>query len=458
MLPAYQAVYKKGLAINTPSNGLNFDGLNDRVIFTNDAKFKISVGSIEGWIKTGNAGSGHCGAFGKTFAYFLYLYNNELIVYDWSGGGNRSTGITLNDNTWHHIAMSFNSGVNNGTLIYIDGVLKLTTTITVLNQVHPFTIGSSVDPYGQFFTGSIDDVRVWNVIRTQTEIQENMNNELIGTEANLVAYYTFNQGIVGGNNTSMITVSDKTANALNGTLTNLSLSGATSNFVVGKVQSAIISDGLVLQLDASNAASYPGSGTTWTDLSGNGNHGTLISGVTYRSNNGGTMVFDGTLNNRVQTNFAPTFLDFTVCVWYKDNGSPQYGRLIDKDYVSGFQIQRNNTTTSSWGGGIKNTSPPHGIYLTLTDGQWHFLTFSRSGTTHTIYGDGVTNKVSNTVSSAALSTAKISIGSWTGGNLSAPWNNQVFKGSVPQVLIYNRALSEVEIMRIFNATKAKFGL
>ena len=221
---------------------------------------------------------------------------------------------------------------------------------------------------------------------------------------------------------------------------------------------SIITSGLVLNLDASNTASYPGSGTTWTDLSGNGNNGTIISGINYSNINGGSMVFSGAINNRVQTNFAPTFTDFTVCVWFKDDGSPQYGRLIDKDYVNGFHLQRNNTTANSWGGGIKEAGIPYGIYLTLPDGQWHFLTSIRSGTTHTLYGDGITNKVSNTVSAAALSATNIAIGSWTGGNVSAPWNNQVFKGSVPQVLIYNRALSEAEVMQIFNATKSKYGL
>ena len=125
MLPAYQGVFStKTMSTVEASNGLNFDGVNDRVISANDAKFQITVGTIEGWIKTGNAGSNYGGAFGKTFAYYLYLYKNELITYDWGALVNRSTGITLNDNSWHHIAMSFNSGVSNGTLIYIDGVLN----------------------------------------------------------------------------------------------------------------------------------------------------------------------------------------------------------------------------------------------------------------------------------------------------------------------------------------------
>jgi hypothetical protein len=55
----------------------------------------------------------------------------------------------------------------------------------------------------------------------------------------------------------------------------------------------IVTNGLVLLLDAGNPASYPGSGTTWFDLSGNGNNGTLVNGVGYNSDNGGSLVFDG---------------------------------------------------------------------------------------------------------------------------------------------------------------------
>lgn len=282
MLPAYQGVFStKTLSAVGASNGLNFDGVDDRVFSTNDVKFQISVGTIEGWIKTGNAGSSYRAAFGKHRAYCLYLYDNTLAIYDWGGAANRSTGITLNDNTWHHIAMTFKSGVTNGTLIYIDGVLKLTTTMTILNQVDPFIIGSTIDPYGQYYAGSIDDVRVWNVIRTQTEILDNMNTELLGSETGLVAYYPLNQGIAAGDNTSIATITNKSANTLNGTLTNFTKTGETSNFVIGKVPSSLIDDGLILSLDANNTNSYSGSGTSWNDVSGNNRNGTLLAGVTY---------------------------------------------------------------------------------------------------------------------------------------------------------------------------------
>lgn len=224
------------------------------------------------------------------------------------------------------------------------------------------------------------------------------------------------------------------------------------------INSGEITNGLFMDLNAANSSSYPGTGGIWTDLSGNGNNGALISGITFSSNNGGTMVFAGTSNNRVQTSFAPTYTDFTVCVWFKDSGSPQYGRLIDKDFVTGFWLGREGSNPNSWGGGVMEANGPYGIYLPLTDGQWHFMTSIRSGTTHSLYGDGITNKVSNTVSAAALSATSIAIGAWSGGNPSGPWNNQVFNGSIPRVLIYNRALSENEVLKIFNATKANYGL
>lgn len=76
-------------------------------------------------------------------------------------------------------------------------------------------------------------------------------------------------------------------------------------------------NGLVLCLDAGNTKSYPGSGTTWTDLSGRGNTGTLTNGPTYSSANGGSIVFDGT-NDYVSTNYTQTSVTgYTIDVWFK---------------------------------------------------------------------------------------------------------------------------------------------
>ena len=195
----------------------------------------------------------------------------------------------------------------------------------------------------------------------------------------------------------------------------------------------IITNGLILNLDAGSSASYSGTGTTWTDLSGNNNHGSIISGVTYSSTDGGRMVFDGTSNNRVQTNFFPNFSDITVCVWFKDNGSSAYGRLMDKDFINGFWLGRNGGVANSWSGGIQEAGGPYGIFITLQDAQWHFIVSTRSGTTHTIYGDGITNKVFNTVTNTPLSTKRIALGGWSDGGTAS---QVLIKGSLSQVFVY----------------------
>ena len=76
----------------------------------------------------------------------------------------------------------------------------------------------------------------------------------------------------------------------------------------------IVTDGLVLYLDAGNNKSYPGSGNTWYDISENGNNGTLVNGVGYNSSNKGSLVFDG-VNDYIQTSLTGTFPEITFDYW-----------------------------------------------------------------------------------------------------------------------------------------------
>jgi hypothetical protein len=452
MLPAYQGVFStKTLTAVGASNGLNFDGVDDRVISTNDIKFQINVGTIEGWIKTGDAGSSYRAAFGKSLAYCLYLYNNELIIYDWGAVVNRSTGIILNDNTWHHIAMTFKSGVTNETLIYLDGVLKLTTTMTILNQEFSFSIGSSSNvPVRQFYTGSIDDVRVWNVIRTQTEIQDNMNTELLGSETGLVAYYPLNQGISEGDNTAIAAVTNKSANTLNGTLSNFTKTGATSNFVIGKVPSSLIDDGLILSLDANNISSYSGSGSTWNDVSGNNRNGTLLAGVTYT--NVSEIKYFNFSSSYVAINL-PKNPSMTYFVWAKSSVActTPYMVLFGTGTVTApadpqlfFRACYNYWNTQDGPGnpfGTANYSA-HGT-------NWHSYAVVNDATTNTakLYYDGIF------IGAAIYKNSKITnfnIGNSV--NLNAAW-----QGGIANVKAYNKALTNSEILNLYISTKGVFG-
>jgi hypothetical protein len=143
--------------------------------------------------------------------------------------------VSADLNKWQHIAVVFNEA-SNVLLFYKNGVQYSISTAGCSHSSNvKFALGCSQQGApGQFYKGSMDDVRIWNVARSQAQIQANMNTELTGTETGLKAYYPFNQGIAAGDNTAITTVTDKTTNALNGTLTNFAKTGATSNFVVGK--------------------------------------------------------------------------------------------------------------------------------------------------------------------------------------------------------------------------------
>lgn len=448
MLPTYQGSFynKAKLYSVNPSNALNFDGSNDYVDCGNNIKFQLSSGTIEGWIKTGGAGGSYCALFGKAIAYCFYLKDNVLLMYDWNGGGDKSTGVNLADNNWHHIAMTFNSGVTNGTLIYIDGVLVLTTTFTNNNQGYPFTIGST-GSFGQNALVNIDDVRIWNVIRTASEIQSNMNKELSGSETGLVAYYTFNQGVAAGDNSSISTITDKTANAINGTLNNFNKVGATSNFVVGKVTNSVLADGLILNLDAAVSASYSGSGTAWNDISGNGNNATLNGAVFTNVNGVSYFNFSSTYVNTIITKSA----SMTFSLWAKTS-DPTSCMLFNAGNVwngsaggPDLFFYNGSLYWNTWDSG----SNPFGFSAANINSNWHNYTIVNDATSNTkLYFDGVL--VGTATYKSPTYTTNLYIG---GAGVGDSW---FWKGGIANFQAYNRALTSTEISQNYNALKSRF--
>ena len=140
---------------------------------------------------------------------------------------------TIDIGVWQHVGFVFDD-LANTIKIYKNGMLISTSTWNGTITGNPNSL-LTLSQSSETFNGVMDDVRIWNVARTQSEIQANMNTELAGTESGLVAYYPFNQGVAAGNNSAISMLTDKTPNALNGTLTNFAKTGTTSNFVTGKV-------------------------------------------------------------------------------------------------------------------------------------------------------------------------------------------------------------------------------
>lgn len=219
-----------GLLSGAPAqnNALNFDGINDFVNCGNPTAFQSNTITMEAWIKAKPA-SGYRGIVTKQGAYSLYLSNNILISHLYNVT-DLSTGIDVADDTWHHVALTLSGGT---VTVYLDGVVSATYFgYNVTDQTKNLLIGEGAPNFGQAFNGSIDGVRIWNVARTQTQIQSTMNSNT-PSATGLVAAYYFNQGSANDNNSSVTTLTDATGNNRNGTLNNFALSGTNSNWSSG---------------------------------------------------------------------------------------------------------------------------------------------------------------------------------------------------------------------------------
>ena len=211
----------------------------------------------------------------------------------------------------------------------------------------------------------------------------------------------------------------------------------------------IITDGLVLLLDAGNPVSYPGSGTTWSDLSGNGNTGTLVNGVGYNSGNGGSLSFDGVDDYAISTQ-SFTFSSnnpLTISVWVKINSltldGAYYRRILT--FTNNCGILINSTSVGWYTAGADLITP-----VTISSGLWYKVDCIYTGTQYQTYLNGV---LANSFTSTFPATSsQLWIGRFHSSNAGR------FNGNIAQVSIYNRALSAQEILQNFNATRSRYGI
>jgi hypothetical protein len=212
---------------------LSFDGLDDYVEIPNNAVFNdfttSGVMTIEAWVKVNATNTdGHsqtrqpivCKGFPGEWQWALYIYDDLKIgssYWQCSGSSHNEADTSANAITigeWAHVASVYdrNTGYNR---IYVNGVLAGERTVfssTPCNGTRPVWIGGRED--GQYLDASIDEVRIWNEAKTETQLRDNMCKKLLGTETNLAAYYRMDSA-------SGTTVSDSSSNSLNGTMHNM---------------------------------------------------------------------------------------------------------------------------------------------------------------------------------------------------------------------------------------------
>jgi hypothetical protein len=157
-------------SLATPAAGV-FSGSGAYISAGNPTALKLTSGTLSAWIKTSSAKAGWQGIITKQKAYGMFLRDGKFAIFDWSST-THSTDVNLADSKWHHVAVTFQSGVNNGTILYIDGVATLTTSMKVADQNQSLSIGTgSSTSNGQDFKGLIDDARIYNKVLSASEIR-----------------------------------------------------------------------------------------------------------------------------------------------------------------------------------------------------------------------------------------------------------------------------------------------
>jgi len=220
---------------------------------------------------------------------------------------------------------------------------------------------------------------------------------------------------------------------------------------------SIVTDGLVFYVDAGNDNSYPGTGTTWSDLIG-GNDGTLepVAGPTYDSANGGSIAFDGAddyVNCGNDTSVQITG-ELTQEAWFKSSVVGQQAVIYKDDATNRCYKMQTHTSGSVWPIYFTNNSAFSSFYGTtnVCDGSWHHIvTTYTPSTLVAIYVDGSLD-VSTASSVPAFldnDSVDLELGRKGDGTL-------YLNGSISQVKIYNRALSSTEILQNYNALKNRF--
>ena len=425
------------------SQGFSFDGVNDVVDFGNNLDFDGSTPfTVSCWMNPNNVTSTQVplAKASNTVDYegYWFLIINGKMNFVLSSGLNANdwvrveNSIALSTSTWYHCIMTYDGSKSaSGLKVYVNNslntqnIIKDTLTGSISNSRN-FKLGARDN--GFFYNGIIDEVGVWDRELSESEVTELYN------------------------------------------------SGNGKQYTPPAVSTpSIITDGLVLNLDAGNTLSYPGSGTDWFDLTSNNNDGVLVNGASYVTDGGGSISFDGvndyylgdfsSIINETTTGVSPIF---TISNWVYL--TPNSGIV---DGLANISPDAQSWAHYYW---YSNPSGPTLNFNKINSGVSNFRTFQVISQPNVILPNKWNNVVtvydSGNVSfycNGSLLTSTISVND---GNSTIVDNNfslifgknnigaggQSLNGKIAKYNIYNRALTDSEVLQNYNATKGRFGL
>ncbi|MBK9284614.1 MAG: T9SS type A sorting domain-containing protein [Sphingobacteriaceae bacterium] len=464
---------------------LRFDGADDRVNLGTAITTSISNTnklSVEAWVRPTNLTGLGCviGSYGTggTGMQFLIRRGGATEYQFFIGNGNIGNFLQVNSvavptiNTWQHVAGTWDGTVAS---VYVNGVFSASATISYTSMgVSTNQVWIGNNSINENFTGDIDEVRVWGRVLCPAEIAANMNYELVGPQLNLLANYQFNQGIAGGTNGGVTTLTNVVNSTANGALTGFALTGLISNWVApGGVTSGSLSTGYGT-VTVNSGSINPGQTFTMNPT----------GGVNYTYSSG-----SATVSPMVQTNYG-VYSDIGGCINTAISTVSVSANAIAvggvNDYVNaGTAITStlaasNKLTFEAWVyptslTGVKAVGGNHGTtgsgstqfwirtnnasfdfavyglvgngYVsagTATLNTWQHVAGTYDGTMLRLYVNGV-QVGTNAYNSASVAASGKQV--WFGQN----GFNEEFNGSIDEVRIWNRALCAEEIQNNMNA-------
>ena len=416
----YSALLGNGTTANMPlfdvynKGALKFDGSNDyittgvsSIVPTSTAAYTVSV-----WCYRNTNNSSYKELLaqwtnansGNSF-YFGFENSNVRFTDNWqpvtvSGAGNT--------NVWMNLVGVYT--VSNA-YIYLNGVLAATKgSGFTYTGTGPLIIGRQGELNGEYFDGNISNVLIYNRALSATEVAQNYEAQK------------------------------------------------------SKFANTIVQQGLVLNLDAGNPYSYAGAGTTWYDVSGNSNNGTLTNGPTYNADVGGNIVFDGSNDYVAVTSAASIKNTSTLSLegWvFISSAMNYYGGIIGKgtsDTDEEYCLLVHSVNSKVYMDVGSSGGPYTDATFSFSLNTWYHIigTHERitGSSTIKIYVNGslLSSTTVNPTNAVNDNATNVSVGSRFNGGTSV-WN-----GKIATARIYTRTLSAAEVLQNYNATKGRFGL
>jgi hypothetical protein len=398
-----------------------FDGSNDYINSIQSSSIQLTDSmTISCWFSPNNFASGRQGLVGRNGLneYTITLETSGTISFYFASTGQpgdyfngasfmafgQTNGVYQNLVFVRDYTANFVYCYKNGTLVSTSSSLAGTSKPTATSG--PMTIGVG---NGGYFNGSVSNINLYNRALSASEVAQNYNA--------LAPRYSI---------------------------------------------PSIVSDGLVLNLDAGNYSSYPGSGTTWTDLSGNGNNGTLTNGPTYSSANGGSIVFDGSDDHILGTIPSSTFSGaHSICCWFYRETVTQWAGLFSNNVnttsCSIFTFISTYNTLGTNQAGVSGASIAVDLGADHLN-KWIYAVITYAGATNGSAVNVYAYKNGSLLSATGSLYWNLSTSS--SYYIGRHWTNatQILDGFIPQVQVYNRALSASEVAQNYNALKGRYGL